>query len=158
MSLDPDSFRAALGRFATGVTVVTCTDSDGADHGMTVSAFCSVSLHPPLVLVCVAHSASMYDAFINTSAFAINVLAAAQEPLARRFADLGDQRFLGIGFTRGECGAAILEDVLAVLECRCVAQHVIGDHTIVVGEVERATVRDEKPLVYYRGGFAQIER
>jgi flavin reductase (DIM6/NTAB) family NADH-FMN oxidoreductase RutF len=100
----------------------------------------------------------MYDALTSASTFAVNILAAGQEHIARRFADLGDQRFMGVGFTRGECGAAILDDVLAVLECRRATQHVVGDHTIVIGEVERVTVRDEKPLLYYRGGFAQIDR
>lgn len=165
MSLDPDSFRAVLGRFATGVTIITCTDAQGNDAGMTVSAFCSVSLHPPLVLVCVAHKASMYNALVTSPTFAINILSSTQEALARRFADAEEQRFTGIGFTRGQSGnpdgttgPAILDEVLAALECRRVMQYESGDHTIIVGEVQHALVNDSKPLVYYRGGFAQIER
>jgi flavin reductase (DIM6/NTAB) family NADH-FMN oxidoreductase RutF len=158
MSLDPDAFRAVLGRFASGVTVVTCTDAQGNDHGMTVSAFCSVSLVPPLVLLCVDHNASIYNVLMDAPAFAINVLSADQEAIARRFAATGAQRFLGVGFTRGQTGAALLDDVLATLECRMVAKHEAGDHTIVVGEAEIASTTNASPLLYYRGGFASLER
>lgn len=158
MSLDPDTFRAALGRFATGVTVVTALGADGADHGMTVSAFSSVSLQPPLVLVCVGHDASMYQVLMEAQHFAINILSAGQEALARRFAQTGAQRFAGIGYSRGEQGMAVLSDVLAHVECRRVATHEAGDHTIIVGETEDAVVREGRPLLYYRGGYAQLER
>lgn len=158
MSLDPDAFRAVLGRFATGVTIVTATDTEGRDHGMTVSAFSSVSLQPPRVLICIERTASMHDLLTETSHFAVNILSASQEALARRFAETGAQRYNGVGFTRGERNIPILNDVLAYVECRCVAQHDGGDHTIIVGETEAAVVRDGKPLLYYRGGFAQLER
>lgn len=158
MTLDPDSFRAVLGRFASGVTVVTCVDAAGDDHGMTVSAFCSLSLHPPLVLVCIDKHASMYDALLATPSFIVNILSSSQEALARRFADAGEQRFLGIGFTRGQSGAAVLDDVLAHVECRRVAQYDGGDHTVVIGEAERGVAHDGRPLLYYRGGYAQLER
>jgi flavin reductase (DIM6/NTAB) family NADH-FMN oxidoreductase RutF len=158
MSLDPDAFRAALGRFATGVTVITALGADGTDHGMTVSAFSSVSLAPPLVLVCIGHEASMYDALLGAQHFAVNVLSAGQEALARRFAETGAQRFAGIGYGRGERGMPVLNDVLAHVECRRVATHEAGDHTIVIGETENAVVREGRPLLYYRGGYAQLER
>lgn len=158
MSLDPDTFRAVLGRFASGVTVVTCTDTDGTDHGMTISAFSSVSLHPPLVLICVDHKASIHDVLLDAPAYAINILTADQEALARRFAETGAQRFTGIGFTRGQTGAPLLDDVLATLECRQVARHEAGDHTLIIGETEVAILGEAKPLLYYRGGFALLER
>jgi flavin reductase (DIM6/NTAB) family NADH-FMN oxidoreductase RutF len=158
MSLDPDAFRAVLGRFASGVTIVTCTDANGTDHGMTVSAFCSVSLTPPLVLICIDHQASIYTELTNASAYAINVLSTDQEALARRFAKTGAQRFEGIGYTRGQTGAPLLDDVLATLECRPVTKHEAGDHTILIGETEAAMIGETKPLLYYRGGFAQLER
>jgi flavin reductase (DIM6/NTAB) family NADH-FMN oxidoreductase RutF len=158
MSLDPDAFRAVLGRFASGVTVVTCLSPSGDDIGMTVSAFSSVSLTPPLVLVCVDHHASIYETLLQTSAFAVNVLAANQEPIARRFATTGAQRFQGIGFSRGPLGIALLDDALATLECKTVAQHPAGDHTIIIGEAEAATTADMSPLLYYRGGFASLQR
>lgn len=158
MNLDPDTFRAALGRFATGVTVVTTRSADGDDHGMTVSAFSSVSLVPPLVLVCIGHDASIYGVLAQAPYFAVNVLSAGQEALARRFAETGAQRFAGIGYSRGERGMAVLNDVLAHVECRRVAAHEAGDHTIIVGETENAVVREGRPLLYYRGGYAQLER
>lgn len=155
MSLDPDSFRAVLGRFAAGVTVVTSLDAKQNDHGMTVSAFSSLSLNPPLILICIDHRASMHGDFIVSTNFIVNILAAEQEALARRFADADVKRFDGIGYTRGRHGIAKLDDALAHLECTTIALHEGGDHTIVVGEVETAETRDAKPLLYYRGGFAQ---
>jgi flavin reductase (DIM6/NTAB) family NADH-FMN oxidoreductase RutF len=158
MSLDPDSFRAVLGRFASGVTIVTSCDAHGDDQGMTVSAFCSLSLTPPLILVCIDHQATMHDTLREAPYFAINMLAEDQEALARRFADTDAKRFDGVGYRRGQNGLALLDDALAHLECKRTAVYDGGDHTIVVGEVEHATMRDTKPLLYYRGGFAQLER
>ena len=159
MPLDPDSFRAVLGRFPSGVTVVTTRDSGGRDLGMTVSAFCSLSLEPPLVLVCVARAASMHDALGRSETFAVNILAADQEALSRRFSTLEEHaRFDGIGYARGRLGPALLEDALAYLECRLVGRHDGGDHGIFIGEVESAEARQERPLLYYRGGYAQLER
>lgn len=158
MSLDPDSFRAVLGRFASGVTVVTGIDGDGRLHGMTVSAFCSVSLSPPLILVCIDHRASMHDTLPSMSYFNVNILSDAQEALARRFADSDPDRFEGIGYSRGLHGVPLLDDALAHLECKRVALYEGGDHTIMIGEVEAAAMQDAKPLLYYRGGFAQLER
>jgi flavin reductase (DIM6/NTAB) family NADH-FMN oxidoreductase RutF len=158
MPLDPDTFRSVLGRFASGVTVVTTCDDAGRDHGMTVSAFCSLSLSPPLVLVCVDHSASMHPLLVPGVRIAINILAAGQEALSRRFSAKDAARFDGIGYSRGVTGAPLLDDVLAALECQVVRIHDGGDHTIVVCEVEIATSRPERPLLYYRGGYAQLER
>lgn len=158
MSLEPDAFRAVMGRFACGVTVVTATDATGADHGMTVSAFASVSLEPPLVVVCIDKTASMHDVITNAEYFAINVLAASQEALARRFADTGGQKFEGVGYTRGETGAPILNDVLAQIECKRVSSTETGDHALIIAETISASVLDVRPLLYYRGGFTQLER
>ena len=93
-----------------------------------------------------------------TPSFAVNVLAVHQEALARRFAETGAQRFTGIGYTRGKTGTPLLDDVLATMECRRVGTHKAGDHTIVIGETEAATMSDAKPLLYYRGGYATLER
>jgi flavin reductase (DIM6/NTAB) family NADH-FMN oxidoreductase RutF len=157
--LDPDSFRSVLGRFASGVTVVTTVDPDtGRDQGMTVTAFCSLSLEPPLVLFCAERRVDTHHAVARATHFAVNILCDSQEPLARRFSGPDLDRFDGIGFRRGSTGAAILDDVLAYLECERVASHDGGDHTIFVGEVQHATTRDGRPLLYYRGGYAQLER
>ncbi|HEX2779825.1 MAG TPA: flavin reductase family protein [Gemmatimonadaceae bacterium] len=156
MTLDPDAFRAVLGRFASGVTVVTTYDG-GRDHGMTVSAFSSVSLAPPLVMVCIGDDASLRPVIEHATYFGVSILAAEQEALSRRFA-AHVNRFDGVGFTRGESGVALLDGALALLECRVVARHQAGDHLIVVGEVEAASAANERPLLYYRGGYAQLER
>jgi flavin reductase (DIM6/NTAB) family NADH-FMN oxidoreductase RutF len=158
MSLDPDAFRAVMGRFASGVTIVTATDSNGDDHGMTVSAFASVSLEPPLIVVCIDQAASMYDVLTAAEYFAVNILASTQESIARRFADTGAQRFEGIGYHRGENGVPILNDVLAYIECKRMSSTVAGDHTVIIAETVATSLRDARPLLYYRGGFAQLER
>ena len=158
MTIDPDEFRSVLGRFATGVTVVTARDTDSVDHGLTVNSFTSLSLAPPLVLVCIDHEASLHPAMTACSHFAINILASGQEALARRFAAPETDRFEGVGYTRGMCGAPILDDVLAYLECRATRAIPGGDHTIFIGEVEHAETRTAGPLLFYRGGYAQIER
>lgn len=158
MSIDEDLFRAVLGRFASGVTVVTLRDSSGVDHGMTVSAFSSVSLDPPLVLVCIDKRASMHSSITTVENFVVNILASDQEAVARRFSDANSKRFEGIGYSAGRRNVAKLDDALAHLECKRVSVYEGGDHTIVVGEVEFAETRDAKPLLYYRGGYAQLER
>lgn len=156
--IDHDLFRAVLGRFATGITVVTAADTDDTPHGMTVSAFASLSLEPPLVLACIANDATMAPLLTQCSTFAVNVLNEHQEALSRRFSGPLDNRFAGVGYRAGELGNPILDDVLAWLECRIISRHASGDHTILVGQVEQAGVRDGRPLLYYRGGYAQLER
>jgi flavin reductase (DIM6/NTAB) family NADH-FMN oxidoreductase RutF len=159
MTIDPDAFRSVLGRFASGITVVTTRDAEQRDVGMTVSAFCSVSLVPPMVQVCVDHAASLHAALVGNTRYGVSILAAEQEALSRRFATAeSTRRFDGIGYRRGESGVLLLDDALAHLECRIVASHDTGDHTMFVGEVESATARSARPLLYYRGGYAQLER
>ena len=157
MSVNQDEFRAVLGRFPSGVTVVTTISTDGSDQGMTVSAFCSVSLDPPLVLICIERSASAHEALSTAKGFVVNVLAAKQEQIARRFAIIDVDRFEGIGFTRSANGYAILDDVLAVIECNRVSMYDGGDHSIIIGEVEATRAEPGTPLLYYRGGYAQLE-
>lgn len=158
MTIDPDEFRAVLGRFASGVTILTARDAEGQDHGMTVSAFCSVSLVPPLVLACIDRAADMQDVLRKASHFGISILQEGQEALSRRFAELPSNRFEGVGYKRGESGVVLVEDALAHLECRKVDRHDAGDHAIYVGEVEWTDCGEGRPLLYYRGGYAQIER
>jgi flavin reductase (DIM6/NTAB) family NADH-FMN oxidoreductase RutF len=156
--IDSDTFRSVLGRFASGVTIVTARDDAGADHGMTVSAFCSLSLEPPLVLFCVDHAASMYELLLSHPRFGISILSSNQEAYSRRFADPDSDRFDGIAYTRGDSGVVLLDDALAHLECRAIEHHDGGDHTIFIAEVERAQPKHGRPLLYYRGGYAQLER
>lgn len=156
--IDADTFRSVLGRFASGVTIVTTHDAQGVDHGMTVSAFCSLSLDPPLVVFCVDHAASMHDLLLDHPTCGVSILSSNQEAYSRRFADQDNERFDGIAYSRGESGAVLLEDALAHLECRLVAHHDGGDHTLFIAQVDRAEPRHGRPLLYYRGGYAQLER
>ncbi len=158
MTVNKDQFRAALGRFASGITVVTTVDAAGRDQGMTVSAFSSVSLVPPLVLVCIDHGATMIEAMRTQMHFAVNILSSEQEPLSRRFSEKTPDRFDGVGYQRGQYGCALLDDTLATLECRVVARTEAGDHTVVIGEALAVHVSERRPLLYYRGGYAQLER
>jgi len=158
--IDADTFRSVLGRFASGITILTARDAAGADHGMTVSAFCSLSLNPPLVLFCVDHSASMHDLLLGHPTIGVSVLSSEQEPHSRRFAADETDRFDGIAFTRGENDVVLLEAALAHMECRILEHHEGGDHTIFIAEIDRAAqhATEGRPLLYYRGGYAQITR
>jgi flavin reductase (DIM6/NTAB) family NADH-FMN oxidoreductase RutF len=158
LTVSSDEFRSALGRFPSGVTVVTTTAADGSDQGMTVSAFCSVSLDPPLVLICIEKTASIYEALVQAPWFVVNILSAGQEQIARRFSIVDIDRFEGVGYSRSQNGIAILDDVLGVVECKAHSMHDAGDHTIIVGEVEATRAETGTPLLYYRGGYAQLER
>ena len=157
--IDSDTFRSVLGRFASGVSIVTARDDAGIDHGMTVSAFTSVSLEPPLVLICIDHTASMHDLLLAHPRFGISILSSEQEAYSRRFAtDPDTGRFDGIAYSRGDSGVVLLDNALAHIECNVVQHLDAGDHTIFVAEVERAEARQGRPLLYYRGGYAQLER
>jgi flavin reductase (DIM6/NTAB) family NADH-FMN oxidoreductase RutF len=158
LNVSADEFRSVLGRFASGVTVVTTRGPDETDQGMTVSAFCSVSLDPPLVLICIEKNASVHRALTASDRFVVNILSVDQEQLARRFSIVDIERFEGVGYSRSQHGIAILDDVLGVVECTRHATHDGGDHTIIVGEVEAAHVTAGSPLLYYRGGYSQLDR
>lgn len=151
-------YRAALSRFASGVTVVTSRDALGTDYGMTVSAFSSLSLSPPLVLVCINQAASWHAAIADSSHFVVHVLSDAQEDYSRRFASERDGRFVGLAYTRTEAGVIVLPETLATLECRITARHEGGDHTIVVGAVEQVQLSEGDPLLYHRGAYARLSR
>ena len=156
MPVSKDEFRSAMSRFASGVTVVTAKTESNQPSGLTVSSFASLSLEPPLVLICIDKRASIHDLLVEGRYFAVNVLAEDQEILSRRFASREADRFSGTGYTEGVTGVPLLNDVLVAVECRIVQTYPGGDHTIIVGEVERATVSDSKPLAYFRGGYAQL--
>ncbi len=160
--LGPDEFRRALGHFATGVTVVTTWDDDGKPTGLTASAMSSVSLDPPLVLVCVSHKSQSYPSFQPGRQFAVNVLCSDQEGLARRFASSslsGMEKFDGVGYHKSPRGLPVIDDALAEFECTIVHAYPGGDHTIFVGQVEALDARGDlgrEPLLYYRGRFGRL--
>jgi flavin reductase (DIM6/NTAB) family NADH-FMN oxidoreductase RutF len=142
------AFRAALARFPSGVTVVTVRSADGADYGMTVSAFSSLSLDPPLVLACLDVTATLLPHLRDTEMFGVSILSAGQAALSARFADQGAARFDGAAVTRAPEGPALIDGAAAHLVCRVVAEYPGGDHVIVVGDVQRAVAHDDEPLVY----------
>jgi flavin reductase (DIM6/NTAB) family NADH-FMN oxidoreductase RutF len=158
MPIDSAMFRSVLGRFVSGVTIVTARDAADVDHGMTASAFCSVSLDPPLVLVSIAHDATLHPVLLERDELAVSILTASQEAIARRFAEKLDNRFDGVGFTRGVSGAPLIDGALAVIEGRVVHRYPGGDHTVFVAEVLAASATMDEPLVYYRGGYAHVVR
>jgi flavin reductase (DIM6/NTAB) family NADH-FMN oxidoreductase RutF len=153
---DPRTLRDALGCFATGVTVVTCL-RDGEPAGLTVNSFTSVSLEPPLLLVCIRKDASSAGALTAASHFAINVLQTGQQPASIRFATRDEDRFGATPWACGEAGAPILHESLGVFECERFAVYDGGDHHILVGKVEKASF-DAKldPLLYFRGRYRRL--
>ncbi|MCW2830790.1 MAG: flavin reductase [Aeromicrobium sp.] len=163
VTVDQGAFRGALGRFASGVTVVS-TVHEGIDHAMTASAFTSVSLDPPLVLVCSHKTSRFHDAVLASGTWGVSILAeegiAASAWFAHRGRELESQ-LDGVEYHRGSSGVALLDDSLAWLEC---ATHAVvdgGDHTILVGAVTGAAVRDDDiddPLLYYRSHYVTIVR
>ena len=153
-SFSADDFRAALGMFATGVTIVTLVDRAGQRVGLTANSFNSVSLSPPLVLWSLSRRAGSMPAFEQGSHYAINILGADQHAVAERFASKREDRFAGVAFRRGSTGAPILEGAVAVFECFNRSQYEEGDHVIFVGEVERCEWRDGgQPLIFHGGRY-----
>jgi len=159
MTLDLDAalFRQLLGHFATGVTVVTARDAEGNPVGMTANSLSSVSLAPPLVSICVDQLADTHRVLAAGGPFVINLLAAGQEGLSRRFAgkQTGD-RFSGIGYRMTATQLPVLDGVLAHIECEYFSAHILGDHTLFVGRVTGGGAAEGRPLLYYRGGYADL--
>lgn len=156
MAISKEEFRAALSRFPSGVTVVTTKDSDGRLHGITVSAFASVSLEPPMILVCIDKNAGSHDAFQETGAFVVHILAEDSEHHSNRFASHSPDKFDGVEYRNGIAEIPILENALVALECRLAHAHEGGDHTIFVGEIQNAEIKDGNPLAYWNGDYRKI--
>lgn len=147
-------FRAALGLFATGVTIVTTRAADGSPVGLTANSFNSVSLAPPLVLWSLGSRASTMAAFTAASHYAIHVLGAEQRELAERFATSGIDRFADLDWREGQGGVPLLDGAAAVFQCHNRSRYEEGDHVIFVGEVERCHHRSgASPLIYHGGRF-----
>lgn len=150
------AFRDALAQFASGVTVVSAVGTDGRDEGMTVSAFASLSLTPPLVLACIDLTATVLPHLRAASHFGVSVLAAGQQAISARFAEHGIDRFAGVPRTRAPEGVPLIDGAVAHLVCRRVAEHPGGDHVILVGEVLRAEAHGGEPLIYALRKYARI--
>lgn len=155
--ISADDFRKVLSHFASGVTVITTCDADGRPTGLTASAFTSVSLDPPLILVCVAHSSQSYPALRERGRFAVNFLCSKQEDVSRRFATSKQiDKFEGVPHRITELGLPVLTEALAHLECVTVNAHVEGDHTVFIGRVESSATTDAAPLLYFRGKYDRL--
>jgi len=156
MILDDMAFRRALGQFATGISVVTTRDLEGRAQGLTVNSFCSVSLEPPLVLICIDHRSETNAGLAHSGLFNVSVLAETQEDLSRRFAGGGPTKFHGIELPAGANGLPVIPGALATLECRIVASHAAGDHTVYIGRVESLSVSPGRPLVYHGSTYRRL--
>ncbi len=158
MPISPGKLREVMGYFATGVTVVTTRDLEGNPQGMTANAVTSLSLEPPLVLICVDKSAGVHQHLEEGRYFALNILREEQKDISRRFALARIDRFEGINYRFGKTGVPILEDILAFLECRVTGAYPGGDHTIFLGEVEVAGILEGSPLIFYRGEYTKLKK
>ena len=156
---DAQTFRQAWGRFATGVSIVTTLTPDGEVHGMTANGINSVSLDPLLVLVCAGHTTTSHPMIQQSGRFAISILAEDQRDVAEYYARKTEDKTGDLDFTlsRAASGSAFVDGSLAQMDCKVVAAHVEGDHTIFIGQVEEINVADGRPLLFYQGGFGKIE-
>ena len=149
-------FRHACGRFASGVAVASVLDEAGAAHGLTVSSFTSVSLNPPLVLICIGHDVTVIHAFRQASHFGINILREQDRALSQRFATKGLDKFDGVPRRIGQTGVPLIECALATLECELHQRFTSGDHDIFVGRVVATHVEDGEPLLHFAGRYRKL--
>jgi flavin reductase (DIM6/NTAB) family NADH-FMN oxidoreductase RutF len=157
MPIEKNELRRIMGHFATGVTIITSIRSTGELHGLTANAFTSVSLVPPLLLICVDKKAESYPCFDESKIFTMNILSTDQEALSRKFAVSGGNKFEGVSYRIGANGAPILDGTLAYIECKVAGVMDAGDHTIYLGEIQQAeTPQEGKPLMFFRGGYRSL--
>jgi len=155
--LSLDDFKRAMSRFASGVTVVTTRDASGRHHGITVSAFCSLSASPSLVLACIHKQTASHYAFLEYDGFVVNILSEDQEHVSQQFALAAENKFGGDPVLTEGRGLPRLDGSLVTLECRTRATYDGGDHTILVGEVEHADIREGRPLIYFHHDYHRIK-
>jgi len=156
VAVSKELFRKALGHFATGVTVVTTRHHTGAPWGFTVNSFTSVSLEPPLILVCVGQGSESHQAMDHSNYFAVNFLSSQQQELSRHFASKSPERFKAVEHVDSAHGSPLIAGCLGFLECKKVDAHVYGDHTIIIGEVIAAEVTGGDPLIFYASSYARL--
>jgi flavin reductase (DIM6/NTAB) family NADH-FMN oxidoreductase RutF len=154
-NFDTLQLRRVLGRFFTGVTVVTTVDDTGSARGVTANSFSSVSLDPPLVLWNQALASPSHPVFNKAERFAINILAEDQILMSKRFSRSGPDKFHGVAVTTGLGGVPLIDGCCAVLECRKIATHAGGDHAVFIGQVERMSSNDQRPLVFGDGKYME---
>lgn len=154
-SVGHQQFRHTMAHLSTGVTVVTVRDQAGQAFGITVSAACSLSLEPPMLLVCIDHAASLHGLITRAEVFGVNVLAEGQADVARRYADRGRHDFAAGDGARSPAGLPLVPGALASIDVRREAVHPGGDHSIVTGVVEWSETRDGRPLCYFRSTYSR---
>jgi flavin reductase (DIM6/NTAB) family NADH-FMN oxidoreductase RutF len=155
MPIDDAHFRLAMSHFASGVTIVT-TSHDGKPFGMTVASFASLSLHPPLVLVCIERSVKTHDAIAVAGKFGVSILSSAQADISSKFASRNDDKFGGVELVPGEIDVPLIAGALTAIECRVYDQLPGGDHSIFIGEVLKIHTTEGDPLLYFRSGYREI--
>ena len=155
MPIDEAAFKLAMSHFASGVTVVT-TEHGGKPFGMTVASFASLSLHPPLVLICIEKGVKTHDAIAAAGKFGVSILTEAQGHISSRFASRVDDKFSGIEARRGSLGVPLIGGALTTLECSVYDQLPGGDHTIFIGEVVDSQTKEGVPLLYFRSGYREM--
>jgi flavin reductase (DIM6/NTAB) family NADH-FMN oxidoreductase RutF len=156
MAMDSREIRNIMGHFATGVTIVTTRDSAGSPFGLTVNSFTSLSLNPPLVVVCIDKAAQCYSCFEESKVFAVNVLSEDQEELSSRFATKGIEKFGEIKWHRGENNVPLLDGSIGTIECKIVNSYEGGDHTIYLGEIVSANATEDRPLLFFKGKYHRL--
>jgi 3-hydroxy-9,10-secoandrosta-1,3,5(10)-triene-9,17-dione monooxygenase reductase component len=156
MDMDPKEIRNVMGHFATGVTIITTKEKNGEPSGLTANAFTSLSLNPPLVLVCIDKNSQSYSCFQEFGAFAVNVLTEEQEELSGRFATKGANKFEGTKWHTGDNGIPLIDGALGYIECTVVNGYEGGDHTIYVGEILSATGGEGRPLLFFKGKYQHL--
>ncbi len=155
MPVDDAQFKLAMSHFASGVTVVT-TEYDGSFYGLTVASFASLSLRPPLVLICIEKSVKSHDAIVSAKKFGVSILEEKQAEISGRFASKIDDKFAGVEVKRGRLGVPLIAGSLCMIECQVRDQLPGGDHSIFVGEVVDVQLGAGTPLLYYRSSYRQI--
>lgn len=155
-AIDPSTFRSTLGRFVTGVTVMTSRTTDGRRAGVTVSSFNTLSLDPPLILWSIAVAAPSLAVFRDAGRFAVNILAHDQQAIALQFARSAPDKFAGVETVDGLGGVPLIAGAVAHLECDVADRHPGGDHEIIVGRLTRMSAHDRDPLAYHRGRFGHF--
>ena len=154
--MDPREIRHVLGHFATGVTIVTTKDKAGVPTGITANAFSSLSLNPPLVLVCIDKKANCYECFEDSGVFAVNLLGEHQEQLANRFATKGIEKFQDTAWRMSANGIPLLDQTIGHIECTVTQGYEGGDHTIYLGEIIHAEAAGDRPLLFYKGKYQRL--
>ena len=156
MAIEPRELRNIFGAFATGVTIITTKDGVGKPFGLTANSYTSLSLDPPLVLVCVDKKVDCYACFEQSKIFVVNVLSEGQDQLSTRFATKGIEKFDGVAVRTGALGVPLLEGAVAHIECTLVSAYEGGDHTIYVGEVQAASASGDRPLLFFKGKYTRL--